>query len=366
MSFSKVLIVLAIALFGAIAVVGYIKKQSKEKNTKSSKALIVNEKNDKKDLDLSKDKVKKISGDSSLSDEKNKHLNTKKLDSENKNNQVTVADQSNLLQPTASNIAPCQSLFPSVDRVNELFEVNSKKMSSIVETITYKAKVSWLPSRAAWIADYASHYATSRHFIARSLNGETDYLTQKVSEGDKFNVLRKDIDLKFHLIIDLSSCKMLFYALNNTTNEKILIKIYNVGLGRIDDQKLSGCLTPLGKYLLGSKVATYKPGSMGLFHGESVEMIKVFGTRWIPFDKELDGCSERAKGFGIHGVPWVENKSNQLSENLNCISKYESDGCIRLSTEDVEELFAIIITKPTTVEIVKTLKDSTLPLNEVK
>ncbi|MBS0654779.1 MAG: L,D-transpeptidase, partial [Verrucomicrobia bacterium] len=34
------------------------------------------------------------------------------------------------------------------------------------------------------------------------------------------------------------------------------------------------------------------------------------------------------------------------------LGKYESDGCIRMQTKDVEELFAIVSTRETIVEIV--------------
>jgi len=47
------------------------------------------------------------------------------------------------------------------------------------------------------------------------------------------------------------------------------------------------------------------------------------------------------------------------------VGQYESDGCIRLSHEDMEELFSVIITKPTLIEIVKNSKDAKLPGVEV-
>jgi hypothetical protein len=34
---------------------------------------------------------------------------------------------------------------------------------------------------------------------------------------------------------------------------------------------------------------------------------------------------------------------------------------VRLATEDVEEIFAIVITKPTTVELVKDYRDAVIP-----
>ncbi len=89
-------------------------------------------------------------------------------------------------------------------------------------------------------------------------------------------------------------------------------------------------------------------------------MIRVFGTRWIPFEKEIEGCSEPAKGFGLHGLPWTSDPtSGALVESK--MSRYDSDGCIRLAQEDIEEIFSIVITKPTTVELVRDFHEAKLP-----
>lgn len=243
--------------------------------------------------------------------------------------------------------------FQEVDRINQLFVLDSSELP-IVETVSFTSRVPWLKDRPAWIADYASHFQTSRHFIARSLNKKVDYINQKVHPGDRFNVFKKGKDIKFHLLVDLSKCRMWFYYVDGA--EKVLLKTYRVGVGKPDTYKASGSLTPTGKYELGEKVAIYKPGVTGYFQEDKVEMIRVFGTRWIPFDKKIEGSIESAKGLGIHGLPWVEGADGQLVEDRSKLGKFDSDGCIRLASEDVEEIFAIVITKPTTVEIVKEFK----------
>lgn len=249
---------------------------------------------------------------------------------------------------------------PYADRIDELFRKSNSKLP-IVETITYKSKVDWLKGRPAWISDYASYYKTSRHFIARSLNGKPDYFKQNVSLGNRFNVFKLDKEINFYLVIDTTRSKMWFYYFDKEANEKVLLKVYDVGLGRIDLTQASGLLTPLGQYKLGEKIAIYKPSKMGLYNGDKVEMIKVFGTRWIPFEEEIGECTAPAKGLGIHGVPWNENEKGELVESLSCLGKYESDGCIRLKSSDIEELFAIIITKPTFVYLVKDFFEATIP-----
>lgn len=248
---------------------------------------------------------------------------------------------------------------PKADRIEEFFSKDGSQLP-IVETIVYKSHVSWQKGRPAWLSDYASHYATSRHFIARSLNGKSDYFKQEIAEGDKFNILRKDKEVEFHLVVDTSRCLMWFYYTDLDDKEPVLLKTYQVGLGRLDAVKTSGLLTPLGKYTLGNRIAIYKPKMMGIHHGKKIEMITVFGTRWIPFEKEIGVCTEPAKGFGIHGTPWINNAKGELADETSSIGKYESDGCIRLATPDIEELFAIIITKPTTIEIVRDFAESSV------
>ncbi|EKE04633.1 MAG: hypothetical protein ACD_20C00037G0001 [uncultured bacterium] len=249
---------------------------------------------------------------------------------------------------------------PDANLIDRLFATDSSRLP-IVETVVYNSRVPWQKGRPAWIADYAAHYSTTRHFIARSLNRKADYFTQKISPGDRFNVLKEGKNISFYLLIDINRSKLWFYYLDIDANERTLVKTYNVGLGRKDQKHSSGCLTPVGKYSLGSKVAIYKPNILGYFQDKKIEMIKIFGTRWIPFEEELSNCSESAKGLGIHGAPWIPSAGGELLEDRSKIGKYDSDGCIRLFSEDIEEVFAVIISRPTVIELVKDFHDAKLP-----
>ena len=258
------------------------------------------------------------------------------------------------LQPVQDDVAE-----EEVDQVWRLFTKGKNKLP-VVETIQYTHRVSWMQGRPAWLTDYASQYATSRHFIARSLNGKRDYYTQKVRSGDSFNVLKQDIS--FYLVVDLSRCKMWFYVCDLANKETYLLKTYKVGLGRLSSESYSGLLTPKGTFSLGSKVAIYKPGVRGYFQGNEVELVQIFGTRWLPFEGVLSDAGDNPKGYGLHGAPWVyDEQSCSYHENLVTIEKYDSDGCIRLSQNDMEELFAIVITKKTIVEIVTDFRDAKIP-----
>lgn len=326
----KYFIVGSVVLFGAIAFMGQWKKTSS---------------NEKKELEI----VQELVIPSKEIQEKKSYLATASVP-------VTVAQP---LVPVISQNK--EENLPDADRIDELFNLGSNKLP-IVETISYTSRPAWIQGRPAWIADYASHYATSRHFIARSLNKKADYFTQKVGPGDRFNVFKEGKNLEFYLLIDLSRCRMWFYYLDLDNNQRVLLKTYKVGLGKPDVKKKSGFLTPIGKYRLGNKVAIYRPGTLGYYQEEQIEMVRVFGTRWVPFEQEVEGCTEPARGFGLHGAPWLEDREKGgLVEDLSKIGQYDSDGCVRLASKDIEEIFSIIITKPTTVELVKDFYEAKPP-----
>jgi len=336
MSFPKLLVLIALVLFGTIGIAAFLKKGKTQ-----SSVIVVNEASAPVEIVLNEET------EVVQSQEKESPLIPQRSDDQGFKSQL-------------SPLAIMEKPVPEANRIDEFFNKSDPKFP-VVETITYKSRVDWQKGRPAWLSDYASHYATSRHFIARSLNGKPDYFKQDIAEGDRFNVFKQDKEINFYLLIDVTRSKMWFYYHDLGTNERTLVKTYQVGLGRIDSQKPSGMLTPLGKYSLGNKIAIYKPKTLGFHNGKQIEMIRVFGTRWIPFEKEIQGCSAPAKGFGIHGAPWTADAKGDLIEDTTSLGKYESDGCVRLASQDVEELFSIIITKPTYVELVKDFHDAKLP-----
>lgn len=233
-----------------------------------------------------------------------------------------------------------------------LFQVYGPHLP-IVERIRYSSRVDWIKDRPAWVVDYAAHFGTSKHFISRSLTRKRNYTHDQIAEGEKFTVLNPQKDFEFALVVSLQEGKMRFYYFDLAKQRYVLLKHYLVYLGQIDPLSSSGSKTPLGKYLLGSRIASYRPGLFDYYKGSKVEMISVFGSRWIPFQEELARCSADAKGYGIHGVPWKAKGDGTWYEDDEQLGKYQSDGCIRMCSEDVEELFSIIITRRATIEIVK-------------
>lgn len=233
-----------------------------------------------------------------------------------------------------------------------------------IETVSYSTRVSWLSGRQAYIGDYASYFNTSKHFISRSLNGEGNYFSEKVRLGDRFNVIKKEVPLQFHLVVDLSRLKLWFYAYDGDADVRYLLKTYRVAAGRLAPSQVSGCLTPLGIFSIGRDSAIYKEGVLGTWRNEPREMITIFGVRWIGFGKEIADCTGSCKGLGFHGVPWKHTESGDLVECRECIGNYVSGGCIRLFSEDIEEIYAIITSRPSFVHIVSDFTLAQLPGRE--
>ncbi len=338
MSIGKVIFAGAIGLFAVIGVAGAIKKKKEAKLTETVSVA----KQEESSLALSEERLKEIA--------------TREI--------VEVVEQAPQVKVAVSESIDSEYLPKEINRIHRLFTFGKSRLP-FVKTIAYTSRVPWLNGRPAWIADYASHYSTSRHFIARALNGKKDYFTQKVSSGDRFNVFDEERNIEFYSVVDLSQLKMWFYAFDRDAGERVLLKTYPVGVGKTSEDSESGCLTPLGRYLLGDKIAIYKPGVEGFFEDQKVEMIQIFGTRWIPFKEEIDDSKPFAKGLGIHGAPWHQDETTgDLVEDSHFIGKFDSSGCLRLSQHDMEEFFSIVITKPTVVDIVKSFDQAKLPGKE--
>ncbi len=275
----------------------------------------------------------------------------------------TKSDKSALLPVSGTSVSQDDSyLPPEVDYMAALFEPYASKLP-ITETITYAGRVDWLSGRPAYLGDYAAHYKTSKHFISRSLHGTGNYLSSVVSRGDRFSVIRADKAIEFHLVLDISRLKIWVYCLDKEEATHYLLKSYPVCAGLPDPASRSGFLTPLGTYQLGEEIAVYKEGTMGNFKNQLTEMVTIFGVRWIPFAREIAGCTAPSKGFGLHGMPW-DRVGEELHERRDLIGTYTSSGCIRLLTEDIEELFAVIVSRPSYIHVVKDFLNAQIPGKE--
>lgn len=360
MSLPKLLGLAAVVLFGSIGIAAWWKSSKADPHPAETKMAVVVSKSTAPQPVRLKEDVRVVKA-AERQPKKEAAAKTPTTVSARSTTPASVKTQvaTTVAPGTASQTSGRQ--LPHVDRISQFF-IRDAKQFPIVETIVYKSRVPWLQGRPAWLADYASHYRTSRHFIARSLHGKRDYFKQDITEGDRINVLRSDKNIAFHLVVDVLRCKMWFYYLDLDSKEKTLVKSYDVGIGRLDSSTASGFLTPLGKYTLGERTGIYRTNSKGLYSNQEIPMITVFGTRWIPFEDEVSDCTAPSKGLGIHGCPWtLDPATSEYAEDSSGIGNHTSDGCIRLRTDDIEELFAIIISRPTTIELVRDFFDAKVP-----
>jgi hypothetical protein len=290
-----------------------------------------------------------------------------KINSEVETIEVAIAEPEPICTQEAQELAYLkpisldEDLPVDVDRMQQLFQPYPPLLS-FVETVSFSSKVDWVAGRPAYLGDYASHYQTSKHFISRSLHGMGHYLSDTVSKGNRFNVFRLDKQIEFHLVLDLSRLKMWLFCYHIDENQKILLKTYKVCAGKLNQQSRSGSLTPLGTFAIGNECAVYEEGIKGNFKNETRELISVYGKRWIPLGKEIANCTGSSKGLGLHGAPWeLSPETGGLVEKIECMGTYSSGGCIRLLTEDIEELYAVIVSKPAYIHIVKDFIEAKVP-----
>ncbi|MEM8628498.1 MAG: L,D-transpeptidase [Chlamydiota bacterium] len=252
---------------------------------------------------------------------------------------------------------------PEANLVDRLFKTDNSKLP-IVETITYTSQVPWLVGRCAWIADYASYYETSRYFIARSLQQQDCYSWHGVAPGDQFNVLSLKKAIEFHLILDLSRSRIWFYYLDLEKNARTLLKTYQAGIRPTAQQERAECLIEPGIYRVGEEVAVYQPGIMGYALEEKVEMVRVFGTRRLPCKPVEQRGEQAGHAFAIQGLPQLEGSQRDCGEDANMLAKGRSGKAVQMARQDIEELFAIVITKPTFVHVVSDFYEAKLPGTE--
>ncbi|MFP4171911.1 MAG: L,D-transpeptidase family protein [Candidatus Hydrogenedentota bacterium] len=130
----------------------------------------------------------------------------------------------------------------------------------------------------------------------------------------------------FRIVIERSTRRL--FLLDNDG----IFKRYEVGLGR------PGQETVLGSYRVGNKQkdpAWFKPG-----HGviPANDPRNELATRWMPMVPEEEGLPT---DLGIHGTIAPET-----------IGEYDSNGCVRMYTEEVEELYDLVV-RATPVEVVE-------------
>ena len=115
--------------------------------------------------------------------------------------------------------------------------------------------------------------------------------------------------------IDLANCELFLFRNGN------LFMIYKVGVGR--DR-----LTPKGSFTISDRVVepTWTVGNEEIPFGDPRNVI---GTRWMPL--KASGTTPPVDGIGIHGT-----------SDDSTVGKSSSNGCIRLTNKEVEELYMLL------------------------
>lgn len=150
------------------------------------------------------------------------------------------------------------------------------------------------------LAKIAKEFKTTTDLIMKSNNLSSD----KIVVGRKIKVWTVPLSI----MVDKSQNMLML-----KTDEEI-IKTYVVSTG-INNS------TPVGTFKIVSKLQNptwFKAGAV--VPPESPE--NILGTRWLGFD---------LSGYGIHGTTDPQNLGKQVTQ-----------GCVRMSNHDIEELFTII------------------------
>jgi LysM repeat protein len=160
--------------------------------------------------------------------------------------------------------------------------------------------------------DYTIQKGDSLGSLARR-NGTTVELLQKsnglrtgtIRPGDRLRILSGT----FAVVVDKSDFELSLFL------NKRFFKRYSAGLGKYEK-------TPVGTFKITERIAQppwWRDDGKAIPYGDPAN---VLGTHWLSLD---------IKGYGIHGTWQPET-----------VGKPESAGCVRLTNEDIEELFTLL------------------------
>ncbi len=160
------------------------------------------------------------------------------------------------------------------------------------------------------LAKIAKEFKTTVELIMKSNN----LSAEKIVPGKKIKVWT----LPFSIVVDKSQNTLFLKA-----GEEV-IKTYTVSTG-------ANNTTPAGNFKIVDKIPNppwFKPGAGMIPPGSSGNIL---GSRWLGLNKQ---------GYGIHGTTDPQSLGKQITQ-----------GCVRMSNSDVEELY-IIVPQDTEVTII--------------
>ncbi|MBN2097570.1 MAG: L,D-transpeptidase family protein [Candidatus Omnitrophica bacterium] len=179
-----------------------------------------------------------------------------------------------------------------------LWDLNIKLLFSPIIT---EQDISYKVAPGDTLGKIAANFNTTVELIKRS----NKLSSNLIRPGQRLKIAA----VKFSIIVDKSQ-----NSLTLKTGDEIF-KVYNVATGKFNK-------TPVGNFTIVEKLTNpdwYKPGE-GIILASDPR--NILGSRWL-------GLSEPQ--YGIHGGATAETLGNQVT-----------DGCIRMTNPEVEELFSIL------------------------
>ena len=152
--------------------------------------------------------------------------------------------------------------------------------------------------------DSLAKIAKDFHTTVELLKASNNLSEDKIIPGRKIKVWAA----AFAILVDKSQNVLIL-----KTNEEVF-KTYIVSTGKNNS-------TPVGNFKITSKIPNptwFKPGEVV----ESGDPKNILGTRWLGLD---------LPGYGIHGTTDPQSLGKQVTQ-----------GCVRMSNSDVEELYTLI------------------------
>ncbi len=200
----------------------------------------------------------------------------------------------------ALNIATSQD---EMETINQLMqEVNFRIIMNPVpiegKTVEYEVK----PGDTLY--KIAKKFGVTVEFIKKRNHLKSDL----IKPGQRLSIYMG----KFSIVVDKSQNLLMLYS------DGQLIKTYKVSTGKDN-------LTPEGEF----KIVTKLKNPTFFHNGKAIppgDPENILGTRWLGFDYGNGS-------YGIHGTTSPQT-----------IGTYETNGCVRMKNEDVEELYDIVPT----------------------
>ncbi len=187
-----------------------------------------------------------------------------------------------------------------------------QKLNELLQQINFQILINPIPVEGKTV-EYEVKPGDTLYGIAKKFGTTVDFI--KLRNHLKSNIIKPGQRLsiytgKFSIVVDKSQNLLMLYA------DGELVKTYKVSTGKNNS-------TPEGEF----KIVTKLKNPTFFHDGKAIppgDPKNILGSRWLGFDYGNGS-------YGIHGTTSPES-----------IGTYETNGCVRMKNEDVEELYALV------------------------